>query len=64
MKLESLKPASGATKNRKKIARGQGSGKGGTAGPEARGVSRAARVRLARSIGFEAWPDATSKTSA
>lgn len=31
MELHSLKPAKGSTKNRKKIARGQGSGKGGTA---------------------------------
>lgn len=31
MKLHKLKPAKGATKNRKRIARGQGSGKGGTA---------------------------------
>lgn len=30
MELHSLKPASGATKNRKRIARGQGSGRGGT----------------------------------
>lgn len=30
MKLHNLKPAKGATKNRKRIARGQGSGKGGT----------------------------------
>jgi len=31
MKLHNLKPAKGATKQRKRIARGQGSGKGGTA---------------------------------
>ena len=31
MKLENLKPASGSTKNRKRIGRGEGSGKGGTA---------------------------------
>jgi large subunit ribosomal protein L15 len=31
MELHSLKPAQGATKNRKRIARGQGSGHGGTA---------------------------------
>ncbi|MDG2449350.1 MAG: 50S ribosomal protein L15 [Saprospiraceae bacterium] len=30
MNLESLKPAKGAVKSRKRIARGQGSGKGGT----------------------------------
>lgn len=31
MELHTLKPAKGSTKNRKRIARGQGSGKGGTA---------------------------------
>lgn len=31
MELHSLKPAKGSVKNRKRIARGQGSGKGGTA---------------------------------
>ena len=31
MKLSNLKPAAGATKTRKRIARGPGSGKGGTA---------------------------------
>lgn len=30
MKLESLKPAAGSTKSRKRIGRGQGSGRGGT----------------------------------
>ena len=30
MKLHTLKPAEGSTKNKKRIARGQGSGKGGT----------------------------------
>ena len=30
MELHSLKPATGSTKNRKRIARGQGSGRGGT----------------------------------
>ncbi|MEM9985208.1 MAG: 50S ribosomal protein L15 [Bacteroidota bacterium] len=30
MKLHSIKPASGSTKNRKRIGRGQGSGRGGT----------------------------------
>lgn len=30
MELHSLRPAKGATKNRKRIARGQGSGRGGT----------------------------------
>ena len=31
MKLENLKPAKGATHNTKRVGRGQGSGKGGTA---------------------------------
>ena len=31
MKLENLKPAKGATHNSKRVGRGQGSGKGGTA---------------------------------
>ena len=31
MELHNLKPATGSTKNKKRIARGQGSGKGGTA---------------------------------
>ena len=30
--LNNLKPAKGATKNRKRIARGEGSGSGGTGG--------------------------------
>ncbi len=30
MELHSLKPAAGAVKSRKRIARGQGSGRGGT----------------------------------
>ncbi len=30
MKLHTLKPAKGATKNRKRVGRGQGSGRGGT----------------------------------
>ena len=30
MKLHSIKPASGSTKNRKRVGRGQGSGRGGT----------------------------------
>ncbi|MFH6984043.1 50S ribosomal protein L15 [Marinoscillum sp. 108] len=51
MKLESLKPASGATKNRKKIARGQGSGKGGTATRGHKGAQ--SRSGYSRKIGFE-----------
>jgi large subunit ribosomal protein L15 len=51
MKLESLKPASGATKNRKKSARGQGSGKGGTATRGHKGAQ--SRSGYSRKIGFE-----------
>ena len=51
MKLESLKPAIGATKNRKKIARGQGSGKGGTATRGHKGAQ--SRSGYSRKIGFE-----------
>lgn len=51
MKLESLKPANGATKNRKKIARGQGSGKGGTATRGHKGAQ--SRSGYSKKIGFE-----------
>ncbi|MFY0606315.1 MAG: 50S ribosomal protein L15 [Cyclobacteriaceae bacterium] len=51
MRLQSLKPAKGATKNRKKIARGQGSGKGGTATRGHKGAQ--SRSGYSRKIGFE-----------
>lgn len=51
MKLESLKPASGSTKNRKRIARGQGSGKGGTATRGHKGAQ--SRSGYSKKIGFE-----------
>ncbi len=51
MKLNSLRPASGATKNRKKIGRGQGSGKGGTATRGHKGAQ--SRSGYSRKIGFE-----------
>lgn len=51
MKLESLKPASGSTKSRKRIARGQGSGKGGTATRGHKGAQ--SRSGYSRKIGFE-----------
>ncbi len=38
MELHNLKPAAGATKNRKRIARGQGSGAAGTAGKGHKGA--------------------------
>jgi len=51
MKLESLRPASGATKNSKRIARGQGSGKGGTATRGHKGAQ--SRSGYSKKIGFE-----------
>ena len=51
MKLESLKPANGSTKNKKRIARGQGSGKGGTATRGHKGAQ--SRSGYSKKIGFE-----------
>ncbi|MFT6854327.1 MAG: large subunit ribosomal protein L15 [Cyclobacteriaceae bacterium] len=51
MRLESLKPAKGATKNRKRIARGQGSGRGGTSTRGHNGAQ--SRAGYSRKIGFE-----------
>lgn len=51
MKLQSLKPASGSTKGRKRIARGQGSGKGGTATRGHKGAQ--SRSGYSKKIGFE-----------
>lgn len=51
MKLEALKPAEGATKTRKRIARGQGSGKGGTATKGHKGAQ--SRSGYSKKIGFE-----------
>lgn len=51
MKLENLKPAEGSTKNRKRIARGQGSGKGGTATRGHKGAK--SRSGYSKKIGFE-----------
>ena len=49
MKLENLKPAKGSVKNKKRIARGEGSGRGGTA---TRGMNGAAsRSGAARRAG-------------
>ena len=51
MKLENLKPAKGSVKNKKRIARGEGSGRGGTA---TRGMNGAAsRSGYHHKIGFE-----------
>jgi len=51
MKLESLKPAAGSTKNTKRIGRGQGSGKGGTSTRGHKGAQ--SRSGYSRKIGFE-----------
>ncbi len=51
MKLESLKPAEGSTKNRKRIGRGQGSGRGGTSTRGHKGAQ--SRSGYSRKIGFE-----------
>ena len=51
MKLENLAPAKGATKNSKRIGRGEGSGKGGTATRGTKGAQ--ARAGYSHKIGFE-----------
>ena len=51
MELHNLKPAAGATKKRKRIARGQGSGKGGTATRGHKGAK--SRSGYKRKRGFE-----------
>jgi len=51
MKLENLKPAKGSTKTSKRVGRGQGSGKGGTATRGTKGAQ--ARAGYEHKIGFE-----------
>ena len=51
MKLENLKPAKGATHNSKRVGRGQGSGKGGTATRGTKGAQ--ARAGYEHKVGFE-----------
>jgi large subunit ribosomal protein L15 len=51
MELHNLKPAEGSTKNRKRIARGEGSGKGGTATRGHKGAK--SRSGYSRKVGFE-----------
>ncbi len=51
MDLSSLKPAKGAVKNRKRIGRGQGSGRGGTSTRGHKGQK--SRSGYSRKIGFE-----------
>ena len=49
--LNNLKPAKGSTKNRKRIARGEGSGSGGTAGKGHKGAKSRSGYKSKR--GFE-----------
>ena len=51
MDLSNLKPAQGSVKNKKRLGRGQGSGKGGTATRGHKGAQ--ARSGAKRKIGFE-----------
>ncbi|NQT76471.1 MAG: 50S ribosomal protein L15 [Bacteroidetes bacterium] len=51
MDLSNLKPAKGSTKNRKRIGRGQGSGKGGTSTRGHKGAQ--SRSGYSRKPGFE-----------
>lgn len=51
MNLSTLKPAEGSTKNRKRIGRGQGSGRGGTSTRGHKGAK--SRSGYSRKIGFE-----------
>lgn len=51
MDLSNLKPADGSTKNRKRIGRGQGSGRGGTSTRGHKGAK--SRSGYSRKIGFE-----------
>ena len=51
MRLESLKPAAGSTKNRKRVGRGQGSGRGGTSTRGHKGAQ--SRSGYSRKPGFE-----------
>ncbi len=51
MKLHTLKPAAGSVKNKKRIGRGQGSGRGGTSTRGHKGAK--SRSGYSRKIGFE-----------
>jgi len=51
MKLHNLKPAKGSTKTSKRLGRGQGSGKGGTATRGTKGAQ--ARAGYEHKVGFE-----------
>ena len=51
MNLSNLKPAEGSTKNRKRIGRGEGSGRGGTSTKGHKGAQ--SRTGYSRKVGFE-----------
>lgn len=51
MDLSNLKPAAGSTKTRKRIGRGQGSGRGGTSTKGHKGAQ--SRTGYSRKVGFE-----------
>ena len=51
MKLDNIKPAAGSTKNNKRVGRGEGSGRGGTATRGTKGAK--ARAGYEHKIGFE-----------
>ena len=51
MRLNTLKPAEGSVKNRKRVGRGQGSGRGGTSTRGHKGAK--SRSGYSRKIGFE-----------
>ena len=51
MKLHNLKPAKGSTHNTKRVGRGEGSGKGGTATRGTKGAQ--ARAGYSHKVGFE-----------
>ena len=51
MELHNLKPATGSTKNRKRIGRGEGSKKGGTSTRGHKGAK--SRSGYSKKIGFE-----------
>ena len=51
MNLNNLQPAEGSTKNRKRIGRGQGSGRGGTSTRGHKGQK--SRSGYSKKIGFE-----------
>ena len=51
MKIHTLKPAAGSTKNNKRVGRGQGSGRGGTSTRGHKGAQ--SRSGYSRKMGFE-----------